>query len=531
MSEAELHLLHGRMRGGLLNKAKRGELRMYLPVGLAYDTVGHVILEPDTQVQQAVHLVFETFRRTGSALSVVRTFREQGLRFPRHVRGGPQHAELMWKDLSYSMLSRVLHNPRYAGAFVFGRTKSRRALDGKGHATTRLPQDQWQVVIHNAHPGYISWEQYEANVARLHENATACGLGDRKGAPREGPALLQGLILCGVCGQRMHPRYAARRRHVWPYYSCPRQDTEGGKLKCQHIAGHAIDEAVATLLIQSMTPLALELALSVQQEIQLRIEEADRLRRIQVDRARYEVNLAQRRYLQVDPENRMVAGCLEADWNHKLQRLAEAQQEYERQRQADGSILEEQQRERILALATDFRQLWQDPNTPQRERKRMARLLIEDVTVIKNEMFLVHVRFKGGATETITVTVPKSAWQKRRTPAGVIAEIDRLLNEHPPYQIADILNQRGNTTADGKQFTATVIDALLRHHGLKSRHTRLREAGLLTLPEMASLLRASESEIWRRRKQGKLLGCAYGNNKYLYQPVGVSDAINLLQEM
>jgi hypothetical protein len=189
-------------------------------------------------------------------------------------------------------------------------------------------------------------------------------------------------------------------------------------------------------------------------------------------------------------------------------------------------MLNLQQRDRILALPMDFRQLWQDPNTPQRERKRMARLLVEDVTVIKNECFLVHVRFKGGATATVTAAVPKNAWQKRRTSAAVIAEIDDLLNDNPPRQVADILNQRGYITADGGQFTAKIIDALSRQHSLRSRRTRLRDAGLLTLPEMASLLGLSISEAWRRRKEGKLHGTAYGENKYLYESIPVRDAIN-----
>ena len=221
MSEAELHLLRARLRGGALNKAKRGELEVYLPIGLAYDAIGRVILDPDEQVRQSVQLVFATFQRTGSAFAVVREFRRQGWLFPRHQRSGTDHEQVLWKQLSYPLATKILHNPRYTGAFVYGRTTARKSADGKRGAVRRLPQDQWQVLIKNDHPGYLSWEQYEANLARLRENTARPSTNDRPSAPREGPALLQGLIMCGICGQRMHPRYTARGQNLWPYYLCP----------------------------------------------------------------------------------------------------------------------------------------------------------------------------------------------------------------------------------------------------------------------------------------------------------------------
>jgi len=515
MSEVELHLLRSRMRGGLLNKAKRAELKMYLPIGFAYDAVGRVVLDPDQQVQQSIQLVFDTFQRTGSALSVVREFQRKGLRFPRHRRAGPDHADVVWKQLSYSMLNRLLHNPRYAGAFVYGRTKTQKSADGQGQSAHRLPFAQWQVVVKEAHPGYVNWEQYEANQAQLRENTTQAG--SRHGPAREGSALLQGLALCGVCGQRMHPRYATNGRRLWPYYVCPRQDLEGGRLKCQHVPGYVVDRAVSNLLVAAVTPVALELALSVQQQIQQHLEQADRLRRTQVDRIRYEAQLARRRYLQVDPDNRLVASMLEADWNGKLREMAEAEQDYERQRQADRLTMDEQQTKRVLALAQDFRQLWQDPSLSHRERKRVARLLLEDVTVVKTDQIAIHIRFRGGATETLHIPTPPSAWQKKKRPIALLAEIDGLLEERNCDEIAFLLNARNVRTSDDKPFTASRVDHLARYHHLPSRQARLREKGYRTLPEIAALLGISESEAWRRRKQGRLLGISYGVNKYLYE--------------
>lgn len=517
MSEAELHLLRGRMRGGLLNKAKRAELQIYLPVGFTYDAAGRVVLDPDQQVQQSIRLVLDLFQRLGSALAVVREFQRQGLLFPRHRRTGPDHADVVWKPLTYTLLSRLLHNPRYAGAFVYGRTRTCPNSKGSGKSAQRLPLAHWQVLVKGAHPGYLSWEQWEANQARLQENVTNAGA--RRSPPREGPALLQGLVLCGLCGQRMQPRYTARRRHLWPYYVCPRQDIAGGRLTCQHIPGHAVDQAVSTLLIATVTPVALELSLAVQQQVQERIEQTDSLRKAQVERARYEAQLARRRYLQVDPDNRLVAGTLEADWNQKLHVLAEAEQEYERQRRADRLCVDEQQRQRVLSLAQDFRQLWQDPSLPQRERKRIARLLIEDVTLIKQEQITVQVRFRGGATETLRLPKPLNATLSRRTAPDLVEEIDRLLDSHPSHEIAALLQDRRLLTSDGHCFTTSAVDRLVHYHHLRSRYARLREQGYLTLPEVADRCGISFSEIWRRRKQGKLTGMLYGVNKYLYQPL------------
>jgi DNA invertase Pin-like site-specific DNA recombinase len=517
MSEAELHLLRARLRGGALNKANRGELKLYLPIGLAYDAVDRVILDPDEQVRQSLQLVFATFQRTGSAFAVVREFRRQGWPFPRHQRSGPDHEQVVWKHLTYPLLTKILHNPRYAGAFVYGRTTGRKSVDGQRRASRRLPQDQWQVLIRDAHPGYLSWQQYEANLARLRENTACTSAAGRRNAPREGPALLQSLLLCGICGQRMHPRYTARGKHLWPYYVCPRQDLDCGRLDCQHISGKALDDAVSELLLTTVTPVALEVALAVQDEIKKRIEEADRLRRAQVERARYEASLAQRRFMKVDPDNRLVAETLETEWNSKLRVLAEAEKEYQRQRQSDHLVRNDAQTGQILALATNFRQVWGNPALPHRERKRMLRLLIEDVTVIKRDWLTLHVRFRGGATQSLTIPVPLDAWHRRRTADRTVEQIDKLLDDYTCVEIAEILNRQGLQTGTGMPFTAEAVDRLIHGRRMRSRQTRLRERGYLTLPEVAAEMGISTSEVCRRRNDGLLAGFLYGFNKYLYE--------------
>jgi len=500
MSEAELHVLRARLIGGQLAKASRGELEMKLPVGLVNDATGHVVLDPDLQVQNAVRTFFETFQRTGSAVGTVRAFREQGLLFPRHLSSGPHKGEVAWGPLHHSRTLRTLKNPRYTGTFVYGRSQSRKLPGGK-EVRRQLPREQWHTVILNAHPGYISWEQYEANLQRLHENAQANGAERRKSPAREGPALLQGLAVCGRCGRRMTVRYHMAHGHRVPEYVCQRKGIERGEPVCQRLVGAELDRAVGELLVETVTPLALEVTLAVQEELQARAEEADNLRRQQVERARYEAELAQRRYLQVNPENRLVADSLEAEWNQKLRALADAQEDYERRREADRHILDPQQRQEILTLATDFPRLWRDASVPQRDRKRMIRLLLEDVTLMRSEEVTARVRFRGGATHTLTLPLPLSAPDLRRTAASVVTEIDRLLDEHTDAEIVDILNSRGLLPGVADRFTPRVVYSLRRDYNLDDRFTRLRRRGLLTLQEICALLGADPStvKVWARK--------------------------------
>jgi len=520
MSEAELHVLRARLRGGVLNKAKRGELQCPVPVGFAYNAESRVILDPDRQVQDSLHLLFRTFRRTSSAMATVKAFRRQGLSFPRRLRKGVNKGELVWGPLEHSRVLQILHNPRYAGAFVFGRSRTCKRADGTA-TVLRLPRNQWHTLLPDVHPGYISWREFEENQVRLRENAQSHGADRRRSPPREGPALLQGLAVCGICGTRMTPRYHHRYERLVPDYVCQKESIREGKPVCQRIAGGVIDEAIGELLLETVTPMALEVSLAVQGELQSRIDEAGRLRRKQVERAQYEVDLARRRFMQVDPDNRLVADSLEGEWNDKLRALAAAKQEYDRLCQKDRAVLDDDQRAKILALATDFPQLWQDPNTPDRERKRMVRLLLEDVTLIRNEDITLHVRFKGGATRTLKRPLPLTAWQKRRTSPVVVAEIDRLLDEYTESQIAKILNERGFRSGADRDFNFIIVGNIRRTHGLKPRYQRLRERGMLTLDEMAATLGVCNSTAKRWRRAGLLKGHAYSDkHQYLYGPPG-----------
>ncbi|HUZ96974.1 MAG TPA: recombinase family protein [Edaphobacter sp.] len=509
LSEAELHVIKARLQGGILNKARRGELESALPVGLTYNPAHQPVLDPDKHVQESLRFFFDTFDRTGSAMATMKTFHQRGLLFPRRLRKGPQKGDLVWTELTHSRALQVLHNPRYAGAFVYGRKRVRKKADGSETCLKR-PRDQW-ILLPDMHPGYISWEQYEENQRRLSENAQAQGDDRRKSPPREGPALLQGLVLCGVCGRRMTVRYHSRGTRPVPDYLCQRDGIEHGKPICQSINGEQIDKAIGELLIQTMTPMTLDIALAVQQELRTRLDEVDRLRRKQVERARYEADQAQLRYMHVDPANRLVADTLEAEWNGKLRALNEAQQEYERLRQTDHLAIDEAQRTRIAALASDFPRLWQDPNTPDRERKRMVRLLLEDVTLLKREQIQVHVRFKGGVLKSLSLQPPLSAPYLRKTPAVIVREVDRLLDQHTNREVAAILNEKGLRSGSGRPFTVMAIINIRRHHGLRDCCQRMRDLGLLTIQQIAERLDIGASAVKDWRDRGLLRGHRYND--------------------
>lgn len=519
MSEAELHLLRARMRGGILNKARRGELECPLPIGFVYGPGGRVELEPDKQIQDAIRLLFETFRRTGSATATVKAFRAQGLRFPRRAKQGPTKGELFWAELQTSRVLHLLHNPRYAGAFFFGRTRQRKHAQGQRY--TKLPRDQWHALVRDAHVGYISWEEHEENQLRLAENSKAQGKDREKSPPREGPALLQGLAICGKCGKRMGVHYNKRPTGLLPTYLCQREKIEKGGQLCQSIHGEALDRAIGALLVETVNPVAIDVALAVQEELRTQVDEADRHRRMHVERARYEADLARRRFMRVDPDNRLVADSLEAEWNEKLRGLAAAQEEYERRRREDQLELDDERRARILRLASDFPRLWQDPQTPARERKRMIHLLVEDVTLHKTDAVTAHVRFRGGATRTLTLALPKRSWELRVTSPEVVAEIDALLDHHTSGQIATILNAKGLTSKQGLAFHAVTVARLRHQYGLKTRYDRVRGRGLLTTEEIAEQLGVSTVtvNVWRRMGLLRATACD-DRDRFLYEPPG-----------
>ena len=523
MSEAELHFIRARLQGGILSKARRGELPVPLPVGLVYDPAGNVALDPDSAVQQALRHLFETFQRAGSARAVVYAFNREGLLFPARIRSGPRKGELAWMPLSHWRVLRTLHNPRYAGAFAYGRRRTRKTADGKA-STREVPREQWTALIPGAHPGYISFEQFEINQRLLADNAQAHGTDRAAGPARDGPALLQGLAICGRCGHRMTVRYHQRRGTLIPDYKCVGENIQRHGPVCLQVPGAGIDHAIGQLLLDTLTPLALEVALTVQAELEARVDEADKLRRSHVDRAQQRVELARRRYLAVDPSNRLVADTLEADWNDSLRALQAAQDNYERQTAAAKTALDDAHKQRIRDLAADFPALWSDPATPQRERKRIMRLVIEDVTLSRTDRIHLHVRFRGGQTQSLTIPTPLNSWQARQSHPDTLALLDRLLDDHTDAQAADQLNHAGHRSGTNKPFSARIVLGLRRNNNLPSHADRLRARGLLTLGEIADRLGVHPSTIKAWHRAGLLSSHkANDKNERLYEPPTPAD--------
>lgn len=517
MSEAELHVLRARLQGGLINKARRGELNFLLPVGLVRDHRDRVILDPDRQVQQALRLFFETYARSGTAMGVVRFFRERDLQFPRRLQRGARKGEVVWGPLGHSRALQVLHNPRYSGTYVYGRHR----VDKRGSTKNpvALPLEEWQVVIPDAHPGYISWTQYQRNLQRLRECSQAYGHDRRKSPPGQGPALLQGLVVCGLCGRRMTLRYHTRNGRRTPTYVCQREGIEEARAICQSIPGQAVDAAIGELMLELMTPLTLEVALAVQQELEHRLADVKKLRQQHVQRAQYEADLARQRFMEVDPRNRLVADTLEAEWNERLRTLAEVREEQEEQDKRDQALLDEQARQKIRMLATDFPRVWRDPGTPDQERKRMLRLLIDDVTLIKDEQIEARVRLKGGSTRILNLAKPLSAGEARKTDPEVIREIDRLLESSTVGEVAAQLNERGFRSGEKRSFNARIVARICKDYQLKSRYDRLRETGKLTMSEIAQQLQVSMTTIKTWRRHGLLQGHPYNDkNECLFDP-------------
>ena len=471
MSEAELHWLRNRLLGGKLARAEQGELRMRPPAGLVFDTARRLVLDPDEEVQQAVRLLFGLFEQTGSALAVVKHFSDHCLLFPDRLWGKSHDGELLWKPLQHGRVLDVLHNPRYAGAFVYGRTQTRtltlpqEAPRVKGR-TSRVAIADWPIVRNHAHPGYISWEQFLRNQQCLDDNCTVSG-NDRRGAVREGHALLQGLVLCGRCGRRMTVRYT--RNGTTTSYECNQVHKQQGGPTCQFVRGDGVDAAVACLFLNALQPAQLEVSLATLEQIEDQERQVERQWHLHLERARYEADLARRRFLAVEPENRLVARNLEKDWNEKLAAVEQLEREQASLPAGAAQRLSPEERQRILGLAEDLPALWHSPTTTPAEHKQLLRLLLKDVTLTKEASTIrVALRWQTGACQTLEVPRPPRSCDARRTPAEVVTRVRVLAADHTDRQVAEWLNAEGWKSGQGGTFTSNKVQWIRYIHGIPS---------------------------------------------------------------
>ena len=493
MSEAELHLLAGRLQGARRAAAERGELRFPLPVGYVYDDEGRIVIDPDEEVRAAIADVFACFQETGSAYAVVGAFADR--RFPARAYGGAWAGQLRHGRLSHSRAQTLLRNPAYAGVYVFGRRRSRRRVDPDGtiHArTTLLPREQWGVVIYDHHPAYISWEQFLANERRLAANNTSNGARP----PREGSALLQGIVRCGGCGRSMSTFY----RDDKPGYDCGHSRADQVATPgCRGVMGEVVEHAVAERLLAAVAPDQIALALSAADTIADRCSRATRAVELRVERARYDAARAERAFHQCDPDNRLVARSLESRWEAKLRELADAEAELTRQ----GAQPTPPARADIQALARDLPRLWAAPSTSHRDRKRLLRALINDVTLTSQPdqpEILVGIHWRSGASDELTVLRPAAA---RTARAAAVGDLLRQLGPtHTNTQLADHLNSAGHHTASGRPFNEDNVRWLRWKHRIPSPAPLHNDE--IGVAELAERLDVGDHVIYVWIRQGKL---------------------------
>jgi DNA invertase Pin-like site-specific DNA recombinase/predicted DNA-binding transcriptional regulator AlpA len=510
MSEAELYVLRARLNGGIRNKAARGELRRGLPVGFVWgEAGGEVRFHPDEAVVTAIGTVFARFAETGSARRVWLWFRSEGLSFPLQMH---QRSGIRWVDASYTAIHHVLTNPVYAGAYTYGKTRRETTLDAAGirrKRIRRLPRSEWQVLIPEHHPGFIDWQTYEANQARIARN-TRPGPHKVGGAVREGSALLQSLAACGHCGRRLHTHY--RGRNSSPGYHCPGKIlVEGRGVYCLNIGGIQIDEAVAQAFIAALEPAKLAATLTAAERLEADRDGALKQWRLGVERAGYEAARAERRYRAVDPDNRLVARGLEREWEERLRALEAAKTELARRERECPRVLTQEERARLLALGPDLASVWHASTTTPRDRKELLRTLLEEVIIkVERDKAAAHLtlRWKGGALSEIDLALPRSRPATVRTDEDTIALVRRLAAFYPDTVIAGILNRQGRTTAQGHRFEAGRVCNLRRHWQIPcfEPKTVAAEGELLSIKKAASALGAAPSTIHRLLNDGIIPG-------------------------
>jgi|HubBroStandDraft_4_1064222.scaffolds.fasta_scaffold11113_4 DNA invertase Pin-like site-specific DNA recombinase len=500
MAQAELHFLRARLQGGKLNKAKKGELRFPLPVGYGYDEQGRIILDPDEEVRGAVGLVFRLFRETGSAYAVMQRFVQGALRFPKRAYGGAWDGKIVWGRLSHSRVLGMLKNPSYAGMYVFGRYQYRREISPQGEIRQRMhavAMPDWRVSLKQHHEGYITLEEFFQNQQRLEKNRTNGEAMVLSGPAREGLALLQGLLLCGNCGRALTVRYLGNGG-IYPNYLCNWLRREGLATKdCMSFRCDLLDAAIAEEVLQALQPAELELALAALRELESRDQTILRQWQMRLERAEYEVALAERRYQEVDPSNRLVASTLERRWNEALLHLDDLKKQAAEFQRQEARVATPEQKAKVLALARDLPRLWHAPTTQAKDRKRMLRLLIKDITVEKQanlKKLSVHIRWQGGACSDLSVQLPPTFADQVRYPAALVDRVRDLARSLLDTQIVDQFNREGLTSATGKPYTVKMIQWIRRCHGIPP--AALRKPEELTVQQVAKHFAVSDHVIY-----------------------------------
>ncbi len=508
MSEAELHVLRARLEGGIRNKAARGELRRALPVGFVWgDAEGEVLFHPDEAVTHTIRMVFDRFAEMGSARQVWLWFRSQQLRFPlsSNLLDG-----IRWVTPTYTKIHQVLTNPVYAGSYAYGKSRFERYVDETGRVrkrARRLPRSEWSILIRDHHPGFIDWDTFETNQTRIGSN-TRPRPHQAGGAVREGTALLQGIATCGRCGRRLRVYYSGRNSA--PGYHCAGDIIANGRSEyCLRVGGCKIDDAVASAFLAAIRPAGLEASLRATAELEADHNAVLAQRRHDVERARYDAQRAERRYRAVDPDNRLVARGLEAEWEKALRALDGAENELTRFERQQPRPFSAEDRKSVLSLGSDLQRVWSAPTTTDRDRKELLRTLLQEVIVAvdrdRNQAHLT-LRWQGGLLSEVEV----SLWQVRhaaiRTDEETVALLRRLAAHYPDAVIAGIFNRQGRRTATGMRFTTNRVCSLRTHWGIPrfepAPSSASPEGDLVNMHKAAEILGVAPSTVHRWLNDG-----------------------------
>ncbi len=518
LSEAELHLLRSRMTEGLRAKAARGELRLTLPAGLDYDDDDRVIITPDEAVREAVMCVFRRFDQLGSARQVVVSLRADGLRLPRRdIRTG----KITWAQANYPAVHDILIHPGYAGAFAYGRSKTEKHLDASGNVTTRqrrLPRDQWAVMIPGHHPGYISAETWDANIARLAANAPPQA-GQAGGAAREGGAWLQGLLRCGRCGRLMQVAYHSGGS---PAYRCGRANQMYGARSCQRAGGRRPHETVLDELLAALAPACLAATVQAMADTEARHRQNLAVFERAAERARYEAGRALRQYDNVEPENRLVARTLEAVLEDRLTAVRTAENQLAAQQARRPVTLTEEETAWITTAGADLRAIFNAPATTHTQRKELIRAVITEIVITpgnaddgkdSGRTCQIRIIWQGGASTDVQMPLPASGKHGRTTSEDTIGLIRRLAPRYDDTTIAQILGQQNRRTATGLPFRKAHVRALRAYHGIPGYQPppenvtpRCEDAAVVSIAEAARQLGVASATIYRWLRDGFVTG-------------------------
>lgn len=519
MSEAELHFLQERMRGGALNKAHRGELKNSLPAGYVFDGAGNITKDPDIQIQEAIALFFESFRICGSAHRVCTYYGEKGYLFPAdRNRGFGMASDICWDSLTPSRAQKILRSPMYAGIYTYGRIQSQKTAKGKRRRA--VPEEQWISCITDHHESYISEDEYRANCETLESNATRNGASP----PREGNALLQGIAICAKCGSRLSLSYKSYHGTQHGQYVCGhiQKGMPYSHKQCLCINGRVVDEAVSDIVLQKLTPEAVKAASEIQKELETRAKSEKNYFVLQVEKSQYEVELARKRYMNADPENRLVCSELEKLWNERMNQLTRAESELKRHEKESLSRQPIPEIERLMKFPEELRKAWHSNKINMVDKKRILRCLVEDVTLdASNSEIFIGIRFKGGMLESMAVKRPPKKYETWTTKPEIVKYIREASKKNTVEEMVAYLNSHHETSGKGLAFTMSSIRGIQYSYGIPSLKKHLISCGYLSTEEKAKQMGISSNALNKRRISGLYKGSCIkttSSGDYMYEP-------------